>query len=215
MSDPLTPEQFADRLARCGLAVSRETLAQLQQYAEMLADWATRMNLVGPSTLADVWGRHMLDSAQLASFMPDLPASTVVDLGSGAGFPGMVLAILGAKHVTLIDSVGKKCRFMQAVADALGLADRVTVTNRRIEELSPVSTQFITSRACAPLERLIPWGYRFIGKDLRWLLLKGENVDAELAVAAENWTFDQKQHQSLSDPRGRVLALANVRWRNK
>jgi 16S rRNA (guanine527-N7)-methyltransferase len=179
----------------------------------MLADWATRMNLVGPSTLTDIWGRHMLDSAQLAAYMPDLSASTVVDLGSGAGFPGLVLAILGARHVTLIDSVGKKCRFMQAVANALLLQERVTILNRRIEELSPFSTQFITSRACAPLERLIPWGYRFKGEDLRWLLLKGEAVDAELEVAAEYWTFDQKQHQSLSDPRGRVLVLSNVRRR--
>jgi 16S rRNA (guanine527-N7)-methyltransferase len=137
----------------------------------------------------------------------------VVDLGSGAGFPGLVLAILGARHVTLIDSVGKKCRFMQAVANALLLQERVTILNRRIEELSPFSTQFITSRACAPLERLIPWGYRFKGEDLRWLLLKGEAVDAELEVAAEYWTFDQKQHQSLSDPRGRVLVLSNVRRR--
>jgi 16S rRNA (guanine527-N7)-methyltransferase len=215
VTSALTPEQFCETLSAAGVVVSRETLEQLQLYANMLADWQAQMNLVGASTLADVWGRHMLDSAQLAAFIPELGGTTIVDLGSGAGFPGMVLAILGAQHVTLIDSVGKKCRFMQAVADALGIAGRVSVTNRRIEELSPFSTQFITSRACAPLERLIPWGYRFKGKDMRWLLLKGENVDAELAVAAENWTFDQKQHQSLSDPRGKLLELSNVRWRHR
>lgn len=215
MTAPLTPDQFAETLGQHGVPVSRETLARLQVYADMLADWQTRMNLVGPATLADVWHRHLLDSAQLAAFAEDLPQSSWLDVGSGAGFPGLVLAILGAGHVHLVDATAKKCRFLEAVASATGVAATVTVHNARIEDLSPFSPQFITSRACAPLARLIPWAYRFQGKDTRWLLLKGQDIENELTEAAKSWTFDIAVHESLTDPRGRVVDLDSVAWRRK
>jgi 16S rRNA (guanine527-N7)-methyltransferase len=218
MSDPshfalLTPDQFVEFMAADGVAVSRETLAKLQLYADMLADWQTRMNLVGPATLADVWRRHMLDSAQLIPFIPAFEESTWLDIGTGAGFPGLVLAILGAGHVHLVDSTSKKCRFLEAVAEATGVQDRVSVHNVRIEDLSPFSPMFITSRACAPLARLIPWAYRFQGKDTGWLLLKGQGVETELTEAEKSWTFKAKLQESRTDPRGRLVALTAVAWR--
>ena len=105
------PERFVSNMQALGVAVSRETLAALQAYVDMLTDWQTRMNLVGPATLPDVWQRHIFDSAQLLALAPD--NATWLDVGSGAGFPALVLAIMGASHVHMVESTTKKCNFQQ------------------------------------------------------------------------------------------------------
>jgi 16S rRNA (guanine527-N7)-methyltransferase len=210
MTEPLTPEQFSDILATHKIPVSRETLDRLMLYAEMLIDWQTRMNLVGPATLPDMWRRHFLDSVQLWSFVTNSSTSTILDIGSGAGFPGLVLAILGAGHVHLVDSTAKKCRFLEAVALATGVEDRVTVHNRRIEQLSPVSPAYITARACAPLARLLGWAYPLATPQTRWLLLKGQDVASELTEATKSWKFVYQEHPSISDLRGKIIELSSV-----
>ncbi len=216
-----TSTEFAALMAQHGAPVSRETLERLTLYLAMLADWQQRMNLVGPSTLPDAWQRHVLDSAQLQLIagpaVEDAPR-TWIDMGTGAGFPGLVLAMLGEGHVHLVDSVAKKCRFLEAVVAATDLAPRVTIHNGRVEDLarqlSPISPQFITSRACAPLARLIPWGYAFHVKLTRWLVLKGQDVENELADANKVWKFSARLHPSLSDPRGRIVDLSAVQPRH-
>lgn len=188
--------------------VSRETADKLALYAEMLADWQSRMNLVGPATLPDVWRRHMLDSTQLWALIRD-PAS-ILDIGSGAGFPGLVLAILGTGHVTLVDSVAKKARFLEAVAAALDLTDRVTVCNARIEALPPQRYTTITARACASLAQLFDWGHRFAADSTQWILPKGESVEEELMAARTKWQFAHSLHSSRTDPRGRIVDAWNI-----
>ncbi len=188
--------------------VSRETADKLALYAEMLADWQSRMNLVGPATLPDVWKRHMLDSTQLWRLISN-PA-TILDIGSGAGFPGLVLAVLGAGHVTLVDSVAKKTRFLAAVTEALDLKSRVTICNARIEALPQQHFSTITARACASLAQLFDWGHRFAADSTQWILPKGESVAQELAEADRDWHFTYRQHESMTDPRGRIVEAWNV-----
>jgi 16S rRNA (guanine527-N7)-methyltransferase len=210
MPDPLTPDSFASVLAARSLPVSRETRERMMVYADMLSDWQTRMNLVGPATLPDMWRRHFLDSVQLWPLLADPATAIILDIGSGAGFPGLVLAILGAGHVHLVDSTAKKCRFLEAVVAATGVTGRVTIHNQRIEELSPVSPAFITARACAPLARLLTWAYPMATPQTRWLLLKGQDVAAELTEATKCWKFGYQEHPSISDPRGKVIELSHV-----
>jgi 16S rRNA (guanine527-N7)-methyltransferase len=149
VSEPFGPEDFA-RAAN----VSRETLARLEAYAGLLADWNARHNLVSARSLNDVWRRHFWDSAQLASFIPP-SARTLADLGSGAGFPGLVLAELlrGRVAVTLYEATAKKCRFLEAVAQKLQLP--VEVLNLRIEDAPYRAFDIVTARACAPLPGLL------------------------------------------------------------
>lgn len=189
------------------IPVSRETLDQLTHYGQMLADWQTRMNLVGPATLPDLWRRHFLDSAQLTLIEPDFADRRWLDIGAGAGFPGLVLAILGAGHVDLVDSTQKKARFLQAVVDELGLAPRVKVHAARAEALEPWPVDIITARAVAPLERLMEWTHRFWTPSVRGLFLKGETAAEELTQARKFWTMTATLHVSLSDPRGRIIDL--------
>src|SRR5476651_488583 len=140
---PFGPEEFA---AQTG--VSRETLARLKAYADMLADWNERHNLVARSTLPDLWQRHFWDSAQLAPLIPET-ARTLADLGSGAGFPGLVLAALRPElAVTLFEATTKKCAFLAAAAERMGLS--VTIENARLEDLPPRTYDVVTARALAP-----------------------------------------------------------------
>ncbi len=203
------PERFVSNMQALGVAVSRETLAALQAYVDMLTDWQTRMNLVGPATLPDVWQRHIFDSAQLLALAPD--NATWLDVGSGAGFPALVLAIMGASHVHMVESTTKKCNFLAAVSDTLGLNALVSIHNSRIENLSPISTQFITARACAPLARLLGWVYPASDEKAQWFLFKGQDVDIELSAISQDWTYSLKRHTSKSDDRGCILELANIK----
>ena len=197
-----------------GLVPDEEALVRLARLQTLLEDWQQRMNLVGPSTLPDFWMRHVVDSAQLLGHAGSAGRTGQwLDMGAGAGFPGLVLAALGAGHVTLVDSIAKKCRFLEAASQAMAIDGLVTIRNARLEQLSPVSMDFITARACAPLAKLFDWGYPFSRETTRWLLLKGQDVEAELEEASKSWTFEVSQQKSVSDPRGRILLLQQVKPR--
>jgi 16S rRNA (guanine527-N7)-methyltransferase len=198
----LDPEGFA---ALSG--VSRETLARLEAYAELLLRWSARINLVGANTLDDLWRRHFLDSAQLLTYVPDGTRS-LVDLGSGAGFPGLVLAILGVKGVELIEADARKCAFLREAARIA--AAPVLIRNSRIEAVPPHIVDVVTARGCAPLERLLVLAQPFIGPDTVCLFLKGEQAAQELTAANQAWTMDATCHDSRSDPRGVILCLKRV-----
>lgn len=200
---PLSPDEFA---AQTG--VSRETLARLQAHAELLAQWSARINLVASSTLADPWRRHFLDSAQLYPLIP-AAADSLIDFGSGAGFPGLVLAIMGMKGVELVESDGRKCAFLREAARLASVA--VTVRNARIEAVPARPVAVITARGCAPLERLLLYSQQFIGPETVCLFAKGGQAGHELAVAQQVWDFDVTSHPSRTDPRGVILCLSRVR----
>lgn len=161
--------------------------AKFDRYAEMLRDWSSRMNLVAPSTLADIETRHFADSAQLADVLP--PDAHVVDLGSGAGFPGVVLAILGWS-VVCIESIGKKVAFLTAVRDELKL-DNLTIYHGRVENYIaalPHDEKIVfTARAFAPLVKILD----YVAKTgHRLFLLKGREIPAEISVAKQKYKFD-------------------------
>lgn len=187
--------------------VSRETLAKFDVYAALLVDWQARMNLVGPATLVQVWHRHFADSAQLSK----LGAAPWIDLGAGAGFPGLVLALLGDGPVTLVEATAKKADFLRAVIDATGAA--ASVCQARIEALPAAETATIAARACAPLVQLFEWGLRFAGPATRWVLPKGARVAEEIAVARKFFAFDAELIPSLTDPHARIVVATNVRPR--
>ena len=189
------------------IPVSRETLARFEAYAELLTRWSARINLVGRDTIADLWRRHILDSAQLRPFIADT-AKSVIDLGSGAGFPGLVLAILGAPGVELEEADSRKCAFLREAA-------RITETDAsirpcRIEAMPRHPVDIVTARACAPLDRLLGLAEPFLAPDSECLFLKGERVEEELTLARKHWTMTESAHQSRSDPRGVVLRLQQV-----
>jgi 16S rRNA (guanine527-N7)-methyltransferase len=165
------------------------------------------MNLVGPATLPDIWGRHFADSAQL---LPHLRPGAVLDLGSGAGFPGLVLAILGHGPIHLVEATTKKCAFLQAVTDELGLTN-VTIHNQRIEALPPFAAANITARACKNMTLLITWALPFSTPSTLWLLLKGATVADEIGAAKTSFNFDAELISSQTDDSGRLVLARNVR----
>lgn len=188
------------------VGISREILARLKAYVGMLEDWNARHNLVSAASLADVWRRHIWDSAQLARFIPP-DARTLVDLGSGAGFPGLVLAALlrGRVRVTLAESIAKKCRFLEAVRDRLDLD--VVIYNGRMEAWDGDSFDVVTARACAPLEKLLGYAQNFTRPGSICLFLKGQNLGGELTSARNSWKIEALQHPSLTDPSGTILEV--------
>jgi 16S rRNA (guanine527-N7)-methyltransferase len=203
--EPFGPEQFSELSG-----VSRETLDRLKAYAGLLADWNGRHNLVSRASLDGLWQRHMWDSAQLATHIPP-DAGTLADLGSGAGFPGLVLACLLCDRlkVTLFEATGKKCDFLSAAAERMGL-DRVTVVRARMEDVPPRRFDVVTSRACAPLSRLLGYAHRFTGPNTVCLFLKGQNLGQELTEAHKYWSMRTSQLPSLSDPSGAILEVREL-----
>lgn len=200
---PFGPEDFASHTG-----VSRETLARLKAYADLLADWNERHNLVSRSTLPDLWQRHCWDSAQLAPLIPDA-ARTLADLGSGAGFPGLVLAAMRPElAVTLHEATTKKCAFLQAAADRMGL--RVSIANARMEDLPPKPFDVVTARACAPLPELLEYAHRFMSPNSVCLFLKGQNVGSELTEAAKYWNIKVSQVPSQTDPSGAIVTVREL-----
>ena len=184
-------------------------LADAEIYRSMLAAANAQMNLVGPSALEDFWGRHFLDSAQLANLAPQ--ARSWADLGTGAGFPGLVLAILlkdrADAQVHLVESQAKKCRFLSEVAQVLGLP--VKVHNARAETLR-IKVDVVTARACAPLQRLLGYADPFFRRGALGLFLKGEGVDLEISEARRAWRFKSEVKPSASDERGRILWISEL-----
>lgn len=187
--------------------VSRETLARFEAYAELLRRWSAAINLVGRDTLDDLWRRHFLDSAQLLEFLPAETAS-LFDLGSGAGFPGLVLALLGVSGVALIEADSRKVAFLREAARITEA--RIELHAARIEAVPARHSGVVTARACAPLGRLLRLSQGFIGPSTRCLFLKGEQVVEELTAARETWTMTASCHRSRTDPRGVILSLDRI-----
>jgi 16S rRNA (guanine527-N7)-methyltransferase len=204
------PESFAETFA-----VSRETLDRLATYESLLKTWQRTINLVAPSTLEDVWHRHFADSAQLLALAPP-EAKIWVDIGSGAGFPGLVVAILlaekGQAHVALVESDTRKAAFLGEVARKTGVA--VEIVAARIEKIAtqdkfgPIDV--VSARALAPLDKLLGLVRPMFSTATTGLFLKGREAGAEIDEARKFWTFDCALTPSLTDSEGRIAAIRNL-----
>ena len=205
--EALTAIEVADAPAfRAAMSATEAQMGDLQAYLGILADWNHRMNLVGPSALDQFWPRHAWDSAQLLRHAPD--ARTFADLGAGAGFPGLILAILlkgtPRAHVHLVESMAKRCRFLNEVVRALVLP--ATVHNARAEDLD-LTVDIVTARACAPLPRLLSYARPYLRRGATAMFLKGQDVVAELDEATKSWKFHSHLRPSLSNPSGHILVV--------
>jgi 16S rRNA (guanine527-N7)-methyltransferase len=199
------PEEFQKETG-----ISRDVLQKFQRYAEMLEEWNEKASLVGPVTLPQIWHRHFLDSAQTIPLLPK-QAKTIADIGSGAGFPGLVLAAMGVENITLFERNTRKASFLQAVSKELGL--NVEIMNLTTEEYPGESFDVITARAVADLSDLL-----YVTRKLRkpssvLLFLKGKNLDAEIREAQKDWEIpDLRRIASVTDPQAAILRITgNIR----
>ena len=199
-TEPLSLVAFSNTLG----GVSNDTLDRLQVYLQTLKKWQKAINLVGPKTLNDPWRRHLLDCAQVASEIS--PDQRVVDLGSGAGLPGLIIAIMTGADVHLVESDQRKSTFLHEAGRAT--ETKITVHAERAEEIPPLNADVVTARALAPLPRLLPWVHRHLKKGGDSYLLKGSDVDQELTLAAKKWTMITSRKPSVSDPSGTVLHVS-------
>lgn len=177
----------------------------------LLERWQRRINLVARGSLADVWRRHVLDSAQLVPHLPEAPA-TIVDLGSGAGFPGLVVALVAGREVHLVESDGRKCAFLREAARLSGAP--VIVHNQRVEALGGVTAEAVLARGCAPLPKLLALAQPVLGEHGIGLFLKGRQVGAELTEARKAWMMRPTLLPSRSDPSGTILKVEALRRRD-
>jgi 16S rRNA (guanine527-N7)-methyltransferase len=192
--------------------VSRETIARLDIFVAELRRWQGVKNLVGPGTLDRVWTRHIADSLQLLEIAP--AAQSWIDLGSGAGFPGLVLAITASERadmqVDLVESNGRKCAFLRAVARLTGA--RATIHQARIEDIIAgfSGVEIVTARALAPLPKLLDWTAPLLTTGSIGLFPKGREVASELTDAAKSWRFDFELHPSLTDSEGQIVRIHSL-----
>ncbi len=198
--------EFVERLD-----VSRETLERLEVYESVLSTWNPRINLVSAATMADLWSRHFLDSAQL--FALGRHARHWADLGSGGGFPGAVVGILANEQapkmkVTLVEADQRKAAFLRTVARETGVSFRVIA--KRIEQAEPLGADVISARALAPLNLLLEFADRHLAPGGTALFLKGENADAEIKQALEEGRFDCEKHPSATDAHAKILKLGAI-----
>jgi 16S rRNA (guanine527-N7)-methyltransferase len=197
---------------RAQLGVSRETLERMEIHAALLARWNPRINLVARSTLGEMWTRHFADSAQLWGFRP-AGAKLWLDVGSGAGFPGLVVAAIAAEkdpglRVRLVESDGRKAAFLATVAREAGI--RAEVVDRRIEALPAQAADVISARALAPLSALLAMVQKHRAPGGIGLFPKGEAVHKEIAEASTHWRFEHKIYASLTDPRAAIVEIGAI-----
>lgn len=195
-----------------GLNVSRETQAHLLSYADLVLKWTTRINLVSAQSATDIWNRHIIDSAQLYQYAPS-DWTTWADLGSGAGFPGLVIAIIELDHVpirnvTLVESDRRKSTFLNTVRRELGL--RATIRTDRIESLAPLSADVVSARALGSLSVTLTHCNRHMQQSGVALLPKGRSADEEIIEAKKHWHFDVIPYQSVTDEEAQILRIERI-----
>ena len=200
--DESTQEIFTSQLN-----VSRETLDIFSVYGETLAKWQSKINLISGKTLDNVWRRHFLDCAQLHNLLPS-GTKNMLDIGSGAGFPGLVLAVMGVKNVTLVEADSKKCLFLSEVVRRTGR--HANIVNCRIEEFDGGHFDVITARALAPMDKLLPYINPHFGPKTKGIFLKGQQVDHELTKAKKQWKLKYKTIPSITSDGGSIIIVEKI-----
>jgi 16S rRNA (guanine527-N7)-methyltransferase len=204
------PSQESDRLFRL-YNVSRESQERLRLYVDLLLTWQNRINLIGPSTVAHVWDRHICDALQLAPLIPK-GCQSIADLGTGPGIPGIVLGIASGTKIHLYESSSKKCAFLHEAIRRTGVDAEVHCG--RLERIPhsevPVPIGCIVSRALAPLTLLLEYAAPFFGESTVGLFHKGRDVGLELTQATKYWRFQSTKHQSACDSQGVILEVREV-----
>lgn len=195
-----------------GIDVSRETIARLESFSALVLKWTAKINLIGTATKADIWHRHIVDSAQTYRFAPS-HFDTWVDIGSGGGFPGVVVAILAAQHhpaakFTFIESDQRKAIFLQTAARELSLS--VQVIADRIEAAPPAHADVVSARALGSLVSLLPLVQRHLVPSGTAILHKGRQAEQEISLARREWVFDLTAHPSMTDPDARLLVMQRI-----
>ena len=194
--------------------VSRETYEKLCVFEKILIKWQHSMNLISRSTIKSIWVRHFLDSAQLYTFVRNVEGN-IIDFGSGAGFPGMVLAIMGKKNIHLVESDYKKCVFLKEIA--MFTETDITIHNCRIEDLSFINVDLITCRALASLSQLINYVEIFMNKSFvekqklpKLLFLKGKSYYSEVIELSKNKKISFEEYPSITDKNGKILHINKI-----
>ena len=198
--------------AAAALGLDSPTLDRLDAYVDLLVRWQQRINLIGPATVPQLWERHILDCGQLRALVPAGTAS-LVDMGAGAGLPGLVLAILGVRGVVLVEADKRKAAFLREAARATGAA--VEVRAERLEAMPKAPVDVVTARALAPVGRLLAWADGLVGPGTTCLFPKGAGAERELTDASRDWHMKVERHPSLVHAEGVVLELTDVRARDR
>lgn len=206
----MTSDDEARAWAREQVGVSRET--ELASFVDMVRDEAANQNLVSASTLEAIWLRHIADSVQLLPLAAEQPGAWL-DIGTGAGFPGMVVAILREEPTWLIEPRRRRATFLRDCAERLGIANRVHVIERKVERVTEVRPSIISARAVAALSPLIASAYPVSNPDTLWLLPKGRSADAEVAEARKAWHGVFRTVPSVTDPEAQIVTLRQARPR--
>ena len=191
--------------------VSRETSEKLHAYANLLHRWTQRINLIAKSTVDDIWNRHILDSAQVFDHAPAF--AHWVDIGSGGGLPGIVMAVIASEKqpdakFTLIESDVRKATFLRTAARELALP--VKVIAERIEEAAPQNADVLSARALSGLADLLPLAAKHLSEDGTALFMKGRRYREEIAAAEGDWAFEIAEHPSMTDPEARILSVKRI-----
>jgi 16S rRNA (guanine527-N7)-methyltransferase len=200
--------------ARAWLDVPRETCERLERLVESLRSENQKQNLVSAASLDQVWQRHIVDSAQLLRF-GDRGEGPWLDLGTGAGFPGLVIALLRPGPVTLVESRKLRVTFLERARDELGLGSQVEIIGSSIEAVQTRTFDVISARAFAPLDRLLNLADRFAAPATRWVLPKGKNAKSELEAARGLWQGNFRLEPSVTDPEAMIIVADQVRRLNR
>lgn len=195
-----------------GQNVSRETEAKLRHLVKLVEKWTTRINLVSAKSIDHIWTRHILDSLQLFRFLP-IGATHWADLGSGGGFPGLVISIIAEElaedlRVTLVESDQRKAAFLRTAAMDLGLL--VDIRTTRIESTEPLGADVLSARALGPLPQLLGYASTHLSASGIGLFLKGRSVAEEIDAARLDWRFDLIAHPSMTDAEAQILRIENI-----
>jgi len=196
--------------AKAYLNVPRETLERLEAFVALLRSENERQNLVSRTSLEEIWTRHIADSAQLIRLAPE-DAGTWLDLGTGAGFPGLIAALLTSAKFTLVESRKLRVDFLRQAAELLGIADRTNILCSKVENVPTAHFDVISARAFAPLDRLLRLGERFAAPETRWVLPKGRNAKTELEAAESLWQGEFRLEPSLTDADAHIIVAEQVR----
>lgn len=187
--------------------INSSQIKNLEDFVLLLLQENQNFNFIGNSTIEDIWNRHILDCAQLLRFIEN-KNSKFADLGSGAGFPGIILSILGLREIHLIEKAFRKCEFLRRAK--LFSQKRIFIHQTKLEELAAIEFDCITSRALAPLDQLLAYSKKFLKKDGYCLFLKGKNLSSELEIAKKNFQFEYELHPSLTSSESNIIKVSEI-----